>query len=404
MAKNSVRDFDATAANNTDIQSVDISEGCAPSGINNAIRELMTDLKNVSSGAIALETPSADSMTVTGDLTVDTNTLKVDSTNNRVGVANASPSVELDVTGAAAISGDLTVDTSTLKVDSTNNRVGINQASPEALLHILGQAARILIEDSDDAGTTGIDFKNGSGDLEAEILCGTNNLQFHTEETERVRISSDGVGIEDILYHLDNTGTKIRFPSNNTIAFETSGGERGRFSSGGSFFVGLTSGDPSTSVFGAVIKSNNQVLFSRDVTGAQPTLRVFGNAGEARVQGDGDLQNTNNNYGAISDETLKQDIVDAASQWDDIKDIRVRKFRLKDNPEGALQIGVIAQELEASGINGLVKEVNLNEEEDNEETVKSVKYSILYMKAVKALQEAMERIEALEARVTTLEG
>ena len=42
---------------------------------------------------------------------------------------------------------------------------------------------------------------------------------------------------------------------------------------------------------------------------------------------------------------------------------------------------------------------------------KSVKYSVLYMKAVKALQEAMERIETLEAsnadllaRVTALEG
>ena len=35
---------------------------------------------------------------------------------------------------------------------------------------------------------------------------------------------------------------------------------------------------------------------------------------------------------------------------------------------------------------------------------KSVKYSILYMKSVKALQEAMERIETLEARITTLEN
>ena len=37
------------------------------------------------------------SLTVSGDLTVDTSTLKVDSTNNRVGVGNASPDVSLDV-------------------------------------------------------------------------------------------------------------------------------------------------------------------------------------------------------------------------------------------------------------------------------------------------------------------
>jgi hypothetical protein len=40
------------------------------------------------------------SLTVSGDVTVDTNTLKVDSSNNRVGVLNASPDVTLDVGSA----------------------------------------------------------------------------------------------------------------------------------------------------------------------------------------------------------------------------------------------------------------------------------------------------------------
>jgi len=43
-----------------------------------------------------------------GDLTVDTNTLHVDSTNNRVGVGTTSPAVELDVSGAINASGELT--------------------------------------------------------------------------------------------------------------------------------------------------------------------------------------------------------------------------------------------------------------------------------------------------------
>jgi hypothetical protein len=38
------------------------------------------------------------------------------------------------------------------------------------------------------------------------------------------------------------------------------------------------------------------------------------------------------------------------------------------------------------------------------ENVKKVSYSVLYMKAVKALQEAMTRIETLEAKVAKLEG
>ena len=41
--------------------------------------------------------------------------------------------------GSATITGDLTVDTSTLKVDSTNNRVGIVQATPLYPLHLVGE-------------------------------------------------------------------------------------------------------------------------------------------------------------------------------------------------------------------------------------------------------------------------
>ena len=61
-------------------------------------------------------------------------------------------------------------------------------------------------------------------------------------------------------------------------------------------------------------------------------------------------------------------------------------------------------------MNGLVKDnPKMVENEDGElvesgTTTKSVKYSILYMKAVKALQEAMTRTETLEADVKALKG
>jgi len=42
-------------------------------------------------------------------LNVDSGLLFTDTTNNRVGINNTSPTVDLDVTGNAAVSGDLTV-------------------------------------------------------------------------------------------------------------------------------------------------------------------------------------------------------------------------------------------------------------------------------------------------------
>ena len=52
MAKTKISEFSATPANNTDIDSINIAEGCAPSGINDAIRELMAQLKDFQTGAV----------------------------------------------------------------------------------------------------------------------------------------------------------------------------------------------------------------------------------------------------------------------------------------------------------------------------------------------------------------
>jgi microcystin-dependent protein len=64
MAKTKISEFDSVPANNTDIDSINIAEGCAPSGINNAIRELMSQFKDQQTGA------SGDNFTVGGNLAV----------------------------------------------------------------------------------------------------------------------------------------------------------------------------------------------------------------------------------------------------------------------------------------------------------------------------------------------
>jgi hypothetical protein len=50
MPKVKISEFSPTPSNNTDIDGINIAEGCAPSGINDAIRELMSQLKDFQAG------------------------------------------------------------------------------------------------------------------------------------------------------------------------------------------------------------------------------------------------------------------------------------------------------------------------------------------------------------------
>ena len=85
MAKTKISEFSATPANNTDIDSINIAEGCAPSGINDAIRELMAQLKDFQTGAVgdSFNGPVGSSTAAAGAFT----TLSASSTLAVTGVA-----------------------------------------------------------------------------------------------------------------------------------------------------------------------------------------------------------------------------------------------------------------------------------------------------------------------------
>ena len=69
MAKTKISEFSSTPANNTDIDGINIAEGCAPSGINDAIRELMAQLKDWQAGLSGDVTVVAAGGTGVGTLT-----------------------------------------------------------------------------------------------------------------------------------------------------------------------------------------------------------------------------------------------------------------------------------------------------------------------------------------------
>lgn len=126
----------------------------------------------------------------------------------------------------------------------------------------------------------------------------------------------------------------------------------------------------------------------------------------AVIWSDGDMQNHDGVFTQLSsDLRLKQDIEDANSQWEDIKNIKFKNYRWKNEPQGPKQLGVIAQELEEV-CPGLIMRRPANPEEINPanginegDEILSYKMSIMFLKATVALQEAMLRIEQLEARL-----
>ena len=63
MAKTKVSEWDSNASGNTDINGININEGCPPSTLNNMGRELMSQIKNLVDGS------SGDSLTNSGTLT-----------------------------------------------------------------------------------------------------------------------------------------------------------------------------------------------------------------------------------------------------------------------------------------------------------------------------------------------
>ena len=337
--------------------------------------------------------------------------------------------------------GFITNNTRRMTLSATGN-LGIGTSSPGELLdvHTTSEGNVARFRASDDVRFLQISSfnagANGSG-YDFNATSGLGALSFSTTSTERMRLDSSGrLAIGTTVQGESSADNLTLADSGNcglTIRSGTSNGGSIYFSdatSGAAQYDGYISYNHSSQflVFGTGstermrITSNGQLrtlaaqtaFLVSSATGAGTSEYLIGGQHSAsspglgtnsfRVYTNGNVQNTNNSYGAISDAKLKENIVDASSQWNNIKDIRVRNYNFIEG-QTHTQLGVVAQEVETVSP-GLVTESPDRDDEGNDlgTVTKSVNYSVLYMKAVKALQEAMDRIETLETKVAALEA
>ena len=130
-----------------------------------------------------------------------------------------------------------------------------------------------------------------------------------------------------------------------------------------------------------------------DATGGVFTRFRDGNSIMGQIEA---ANGTQVSYGVSSDERLKKNIVDASSQLNTIKNIKVREFDWKAN--GYHEVGMIAQELHTV-IPSAVQEGG----DDLSEEPWGVDYSKLTPYLIKAVQEQQTIIEDLKTRIEALE-
>ena len=276
-----------------------------------------------------------------------------------------------------------------MRIDSSGNvLIGISSSvSAGAVLQAFGTTDGQIIFGSTATSATGTATLNmcaSNSITGAQIICtATEDFSVSANRTANLKLN---------VRHNGTFYTAAEFSSVSAATFAS-------ISNSGDHFkiTNSTTSNTGTMLF---VESN------RNSTNGSYKLAQWGSTTAARSQvfDSGNVQNTNNSYSSISDVNLKENIVDAGSQWDDIKNIRVRKFNFKEatDPTKTTMLGVVAQEAELVCPNLVESDVSLQEGVEKE--YKSFKYSILYMKAIKCLQEAMAKIETLETKVAALES
>ena len=221
MPKTKISEYSATANSNTDVASINIDEGCAPSGINNAIRAIMGHLKDFQSGT------SNDPFTVgsSGSLTLSYGTA------NGVGYLNGS---KVLTTGSA-----LTFDGTNLGIATIKSTTALNLYSASAYdLNLYTGSTNTARLSSNVNGVFTVGTQSNVGALGTDYATvgawGSSGGGFRIYR-------GTGAGTPIATIYADNTGVFVNGSEAVPLVFSTNATERARLNATGAFvFAGGT--------------------------------------------------------------------------------------------------------------------------------------------------------------------
>ena len=168
MPKTKISEYSSTQASNTDIDSINIAEGCAPSGINNAIREVMAHLKDFQTGA------ASDNLTVGGNLSVTGTT----TTTGNVTAANLTATNITASTSATIASADINAGTIDGTVIGGSSAQAITGTTITASTGFVGGLTGAVTGNT--TGThTGAVTGNVTGNLTGNVTASTGSSTFN---------------------------------------------------------------------------------------------------------------------------------------------------------------------------------------------------------------------------------
>jgi hypothetical protein len=278
----------------------------------------------------------------------------------------------------------------------TGSNVGIGTSSPSRLLEIQSGYLRMFDPSNQQGAGYSIEWASNCGGsnvsyayLDANTPTAgvrSGNLLFATSNagapTEKMRITSGGfLKVSNNGSYISSTGTyhEIRQVNNsqNTLIFSNTGADP--------YGVDIQYNNASPN------NGTNNFLYCVDST----TLR-------AAIRSNGGLANySGNNVNLASDRRLKKDIFPLSNEWNNLKNIEVVKFRYKDSNDETALYGAIAQQVQEVYPELVVITREATESEPEYYGLREQPFQWL---TTKVLQEAMAKIEQLEAQINELKA